>query len=61
MYYTLTHPVEHGDQSAGQPAQVEEDVRLAQEFTPLSEAQLTDLGGEEEPSSARAGFLRRWA
>jgi hypothetical protein len=43
------------------PQQVEENVRLAREFTPLSEAQLTDLAARTLPVARQALFFRRWA
>ena len=61
MYYTLTHPVSTVIIGCDSPAQVEEDVRLAQEFTPLSEAQLTELAAKTEPIKRQALFFRRWA
>jgi uncharacterized protein len=61
MYYTLTHPVSTVIVGCDTPAQVEENVRLAQEFTPLSEAQLTELALKTEPIKRQALFFRRWA
>lgn len=61
MYYTLTHPVSTVIIGCDSPAQVEENVRLAQEFTPLSEAQLTELAVKTAPIKRQALFFRRWA
>jgi len=36
-------------------------VRLAQEFTPLSEAQLAELAAKTEAIKRQALFFRRWA
>jgi hypothetical protein len=61
LYYTLTHPVSTVIIGCDSPAQVEENVRLAQAFTPLSEAQLTELAAKTEPIKRQALFFRRWA
>ncbi len=61
MYYTLTHPVSTVIIGCDNPAQVEENVRLAREFTPLSDAQLTQLAAKTEPIKRQALFFRRWA
>jgi hypothetical protein len=61
MYYTLTHPVSTVIIGCDNPAQVEENVRLAQEFTPLSETQLADLSARTEAVKRQALFFRRWA
>ena len=61
MYYTLTHPVSTVIIGCDSPAQVEENVRLAQEFTPLSEAQLAELAAKTEAVKRQALFFRRWA
>ena len=41
-------------------AQVEENVKLAREFTPLSEAQMAALTEKAEPVAKQALFFRRW-
>ncbi len=61
MYYTLSHPVSTVIIGCDNPAQVEEDVRLAREFTPLSEAQLGELAARSEAVKRQALFFRRWA
>jgi aryl-alcohol dehydrogenase-like predicted oxidoreductase len=61
MYYTLSHPVSTVIIGCDNPAQVEENVRLAQEFTPLSDAQLAELSARTEPIQRQALFFRRWA
>ena len=61
MYYTLSHPVSTVIIGCDNPQQVEENVRLAQEFTPLSEAQLTEIAARTEPIKRQALFFRRWA
>jgi aryl-alcohol dehydrogenase-like predicted oxidoreductase len=61
MYYTLTHPVSTVIIGCDNPAQAEENVLLAQEFTPLSEAQLAELAAKTEAIKRQALFFRRWA
>ena len=61
MNCTLTHPVTTVIIGCDNPAQVEENVRLAREFTPLSEAQLAELAARTEPIKRQALFYRRWA
>jgi predicted aldo/keto reductase-like oxidoreductase len=61
MYYTLTHPVSTVIIGCDNPAQVEENVRLAREFTPLSDSQLADLAVRTQPIARQALFFRRWA
>ncbi len=61
MYYTLSHPVSTVIVGCDNPRQVEENVRLAQAFTPLSEAQLAALAAKTEPVKRQALFFRRWA
>jgi hypothetical protein len=61
MYYTLSHPVSTVIVGCDSPAQVEENVRLAQSFTPLSEAQLAEIAAKTEPIKRQALFFRRWA
>jgi hypothetical protein len=41
--------------------QVEENVRLAAEFTPLSEAQLGALAERTAPIARQALFFRNWS
>jgi hypothetical protein len=61
LYYTLSLPVSTVIVGCDSPAQVEENVRLAQEFTPLSEAQLASLATRTEPIARQALFFRSWA
>jgi aryl-alcohol dehydrogenase-like predicted oxidoreductase len=60
MYYALSHPVSTVIIGCDDPRQVEENVRLAREFTPLSEAQLAELAAKTEPIKRQALFFRRW-
>jgi predicted aldo/keto reductase-like oxidoreductase len=61
MYYTLSHPVSTVIIGCDSIAQVEENIRLAQAFTPLSEAQLTSLAARTEPVARQALFFRSWS
>ncbi len=61
MYYTLSHPVSTVIIGCDSIAQVEENVRLAQAFTPLSDAQLTSLAAQTEPVARQALFFRSWS
>jgi len=61
MYFTLSHPVSTVIIGCDNPAQVEENVRLAQEFTPLSETQLAALSARTEPIARQALFFRTWS
>jgi predicted aldo/keto reductase-like oxidoreductase len=61
LYYTLSHPVSTVIVGCDTPAQVEENVRLAQEFTPLSATQLAALSARTEPIARQALFFRTWS
>ncbi len=61
MYYTLSLPVSTVIIGCDTIAQLEENVRLAQEFTPLSEAQLAALSARTEPIARQSLFFRRWS
>jgi len=61
MYYTLSHPVSTIIIGCDSVAQVEENVRLAREFTPLTTAQLDELAGRTEPVARQALFFRDWS
>jgi hypothetical protein len=58
MYYTLSHPVSTVIIGCDSVAHVEENVRLAREFTPLSDSQLADLVKRVEPIHQQALFFR---
>ncbi len=60
MYFTLSHPVSTVIIGCDSPAQVEENVRLAREFTPLNDRQLASLSERTEPIARQALFFRRW-
>jgi aryl-alcohol dehydrogenase-like predicted oxidoreductase len=61
MHFTLSLPVSTVIIGCDNPAQVEENVRLAREFTPLSERQLAALADKTEPIARQALFFRRWS
>ena len=61
MYFTLSLPVSTVIIGCDTLAQVEENVRLAQEFTPLSETQLAALAARTEPIARQALFFRTWS
>jgi hypothetical protein len=58
LYYTLSHPVSTVVIGCDSIAQLEENVRLARDFTPLSEKQIAALEGKAEPVSKQALFFR---
>jgi hypothetical protein len=58
LYYTLSHPVSTVIIGCDSIAQVEENVRLAREFTPLSEKQMAALEDKAKPVSKQALFFR---
>lgn len=58
LYYTLSLPVSTVIVGCDSIAQLEENVQLARDFTPLSEPQMTALAGKTEPVSKQALFFR---
>jgi aryl-alcohol dehydrogenase-like predicted oxidoreductase len=58
MYYTLSLPVSTVIIGCDSVAQLEENVRLAREFTPLSEAQMAALADKAAPCAKQALFFR---
>jgi aryl-alcohol dehydrogenase-like predicted oxidoreductase len=58
MYYTLSLPVSTVIIGCDSLAQLEENVRLARDFTPLSEQQLATLVEKTDPVSKQALFFR---
>jgi hypothetical protein len=58
LYYTLSHPVSTVVIGCDSIAQLEENVRLAREFTPLSEKQMAALQDKAAPVSKQALFFR---
>ena len=58
MYYTLTYPVSTVIIGCDNVGQLEENVKLARDFTPLSGAQLSALADKATPCSKQALFFR---
>ena len=58
MYYTLSLPVSTVIVGCDSIAQLEENVQLARDFTPLSEAQMAAIAQKTEPVSQQALFFR---
>ena len=58
LYYTLSLAVSTVIIGCDSLAQLEENVRLAREFTPLSEAQMTALSDKAAPCAKQALFFR---
>lgn len=61
MYYVLSQPVSTVIVGCDTIAQLEENVQLARDFTPLSDRQLTALAEKAQPVARQALFFRRWA
>ncbi len=58
MYYTLSRPVSTVIIGCDTVAQLEENVQLARDFTPLSDAQTASLVARAEPVSKPSLFFR---
>jgi uncharacterized protein len=58
MYYTLSRPVSTVIIGCDSIAQLEENVQLAREFTPLNDAQAAGLVARAEPCSKPSLFFR---
>jgi len=58
MYYTLSLPVSTVIIGCDTIAQLEENVQLARDFTPLSESQMAAISQKAEPVSRQALFFR---
>ena len=58
LYYTLSRPVSTVIIGCDTVAQLEENVHLAREFTPLSDGQTTELVAKAEPVSKPSLFFR---
>jgi predicted aldo/keto reductase-like oxidoreductase len=61
MYYTLSLPVSTVIIGCDTVTQLEENVKLAREFTPLSHTQLAALTAKTEPCHKQALFFRTWS
>ncbi len=58
MYFTLSHPVSTVIIGCDNIAQLEENVQLAQTFTPLSQSQMVSLNELAEPVAKQSLFFR---
>jgi len=58
MYYTLSRPVSTVIIGCDTIAQLEENVQLAREFTPLNDKQTTELVARAEPCAKPSLFFR---
>jgi aryl-alcohol dehydrogenase-like predicted oxidoreductase len=58
MYYSLSLPVSTVIVGCDSIPQLEENVQLARDFTPLSQQQMADLTAKAEPVSKQALFFR---
>jgi predicted aldo/keto reductase-like oxidoreductase len=58
MYYALTQPVSTVIVGIDNLDQLEENVKLAKAFTPLSEAQMTAIAQRTEPIAKQAMFYK---
>jgi aryl-alcohol dehydrogenase-like predicted oxidoreductase len=61
MHYVLSLPVSTVIVGCDSIAQLEENVAIARDFVPLSEAQLAELSTRAEPVARQSLFFRRWA
>jgi aryl-alcohol dehydrogenase-like predicted oxidoreductase len=61
LYYVLSLPVSTVIIGCDTIAQLEENVQLARDFTPLSERQMAALTQKTEPIARQSLFFRRWA
>lgn len=58
MHFTLTHPVSTVIIGCDTVAQLEENVRIARDFTPLSQSQMAQLNALAEPVAQQSLFFR---
>ena len=61
FYFTLSLPVSTVIIGCDSVTQLEENMQLARDFTPLSGAQMAGLTGRTEPIAKQALFFRNWA
>jgi hypothetical protein len=61
FYFALSLPVSTVIIGCDSIAQLEENVQLARDFTPLSETQMAGLTQRTEPIAKQALFFRNWA
>jgi aryl-alcohol dehydrogenase-like predicted oxidoreductase len=58
MHFTLSHPVSTVIIGCDNIAQLEENVQIAREFTPLSQMQMAELNALAEPVAKQSLFFR---
>ena len=58
MRYTLSHPVSTVIVGCDNLAQLEENVQIARDFTPLSQTQMASLNALAEPVAQQSLFFR---
>jgi predicted aldo/keto reductase-like oxidoreductase len=58
MYFTLSHPVSTVIIGCDNLAQLEENIQLAREFTPLSQSQMANLNELAAPVAKQSLFFR---
>ena len=61
LYFTLSLPVSTVIIGCDSISQLEENVQLARDFTPLSQIQMAGLTGRTAPIAKQALFFRNWA
>jgi predicted aldo/keto reductase-like oxidoreductase len=61
LYFTLSHPVSTVIIGCDSVAQLEENVKLAREFTPLTQAQMAAMEKQTEGIARQALFFRTWS
>jgi hypothetical protein len=61
LRYVLSLPVSTVIVGCDSIAQLEENVRLARAFNPLSPGQIAELETKAQPVHRQALFFRRWA
>jgi predicted aldo/keto reductase-like oxidoreductase len=61
LYFTLSHPVSTVIIGCDTVAQLEENVTLAREFTPLTNVQMEAMAKKTEPIARQALFFRTWS
>lgn len=61
LYFTLSHPVSTVIVGCDTVAQLEENVQLAREFTPLTNEQMVVMEKKTEPIAKQALFFRSWS
>jgi aryl-alcohol dehydrogenase-like predicted oxidoreductase len=60
MRYVLSQPVSTVIIGCDSIGQLEENVKIAREFTPLSAKQMAGLTVKAEPVSKQSLFFRKW-